>query len=164
MYKPSSLRAALEVANPDLARDADRLKVFIEAGSIACTAAKSISFEYAYTLNVVVIDYTAHPDRLIVPALAWISTHQPELLQNRDLMREGFKFEAEILSNNAIDISLQLRLTERVRVAEQAGGGHAIEHLPEPPLDPYADVESWEYILQGGTIDWPPTADTQWPT
>ena len=57
MNKPNSLRAALTAALPEFARNPDRLHIFIEHGSIAVTAAKSLSFEYAYTLDIVVTDY-----------------------------------------------------------------------------------------------------------
>ncbi|TWR01367.1 phage tail protein, partial [Xanthomonas vasicola] len=49
MIKPASLRAHLVAALPDLARDADRLLVFIDAGSLVSTYQPGLSFEYQYT-------------------------------------------------------------------------------------------------------------------
>ncbi|MDQ8022183.1 MAG: phage tail protein [Moraxellaceae bacterium] len=143
MYKPNSLRSALEAADEDLKRNPDRMRVFIDEGSVRATAATSLSFEYGYILNVVVLDYARHADHLIAPTLAWLSVHQPEMLQNPDLMRDGFTFEADILNNKAVDLSLKLRLTERVAVSVGAGGALVCQHLDEPPVDPHAGV-SWE--------------------
>ncbi|MCF5922874.1 phage tail protein, partial [Xanthomonas perforans] len=53
MIKPASLRAHLVAALPDLARDADRLLVFIDAGSLVSTVQPGLSFEYQYTLNLI---------------------------------------------------------------------------------------------------------------
>ncbi|KWC65059.1 phage tail protein [Burkholderia ubonensis] len=133
MNKPDSLRAALTAALPEFARDPDRLHIFIEHGAIAVTAAHSLSFEYAYTLDIVVTDYAGHSDHLMVPIIAWLKINQPELLLNRDLCRDGFKFQAELLDNGKSDVEILLKLTERVGVTEQADG-YEIHHFGEPPI------------------------------
>jgi hypothetical protein len=131
--KPRSLRAALTEALPEFARDPDRLSLFIEHGSIAVTASQSLSFEYAYTLNIVLTDYARHSDDLMVPIIAWLKVNQPELLLNRDLCRDGFKFQAELIDNEKSDVEILLKLTERVAVVERPGG-YEINHLDEPPI------------------------------
>lgn len=153
MNKPASLRQALEAALPDLKVNPDKLKVFIDAGGVATTATRSLSFEYAYVLNVVVCDYAEHPDQLIVAVLIWLRRHQPELLANRERMRDGFKFEVDIISHAAVDISIELKLTERVGVKSEAGK-LTIEHFDEPSLDPEEGCE-WELAIGGGP--WPTT-------
>ena len=45
MYKPESLRALLAAVHPELARDPDRLVVFIDEGSMVSTMAEGLSFE-----------------------------------------------------------------------------------------------------------------------
>lgn len=70
MIKPASLRAHLVAVLPDLARDADRLLVFIDAGSLVSTFQPALSFEYKYTLNLILTDYAGHPDSVMLPLLA----------------------------------------------------------------------------------------------
>lgn len=133
MNKPDSLRAALTAAIPEFARNPDRLHVFIEHGSIATTAANSLSFEYAYTLDVVVTDYAGHADHLIVPVIAWLKVNQPEMMLNRELCRDGFRFQAELLDNGKSDVEILLKLTERVGVFEKPEG-YEIRHFAEPSI------------------------------
>lgn len=135
MLKPASLRDYLTTANPELARDPDRLLVFIDEGSLQATYAPGLSFEYAYTLNLVFTDYAGHPDAIMVPLLVWLRTHQSELLANPD-NRDKITFEADILANDAVDLSIKIPLTERVGVhPRDPAPGNDIEHYPEPQFD-----------------------------
>ena len=84
MLKPGSLRAHLTAALPELARDPEKLVVLARAGRTICTGTASLSFEYAYTLQVIVLDYAGHADAVVVPLLAWVARNQPELLDNPD--------------------------------------------------------------------------------
>ncbi|MGW8339892.1 phage tail protein [Xanthomonas axonopodis pv. khayae] len=135
MIKPASLRAHLVAALPDLARDADRLLVFIDAGSLVSTFQPGLSFEYQYTLNLIVTDYAGHPDSVMLPLLEWVQVNQSELLSNH-ARRGDIAFEADILANDAVDLSIKLPLTERVVVTAKDGGGYDITHAPEPAIDP----------------------------
>ncbi|CAD7721937.1 hypothetical protein LMG31884_33780 [Xanthomonas hydrangeae] len=135
MIKPASLRAHLVAALPDLARDADRLLVFIDAGSLVSTFQRGLSFEYQYTLNLIVTDYAGHPDSVMLPLLEWVQTNQSELLSNSS-RRGDIAFEADILANDAVDLSIKLPLTERVVVTAKTGGGYDMTHAPEPVIDP----------------------------
>lgn len=151
MNKPASLRQALADAIPDLKRNPDNLHVFIDEGRIIATGVPSLSFEYRYTLNLIITDFTGHPDSVIVPIIAWLHRHQIDMLQNRDLMRDGFSFEADILSHTAMDLSIKLALTESVSV--QAGaGGYQINHPAEPLLNPFEDVENWTLFVNGQAV------------
>lgn len=132
MNKPASLRAHLVAALPDLAINPDQLLVFIDGGSVVSTYALGLSFEYRYTLNLILTDYAGHPDSLIVPLLEWLTVEQSELLANPD-RREQIAFEADIVANDKVDLSLKLPLTERVGVTPREGGGYDIEHFAEPP-------------------------------
>ncbi|MGO4703824.1 phage tail protein [Dyella sp. 2RAB6] len=96
MKKPDSLRAALVAALPDLARDPERFLVFIDKGSLHATYVPGLSFECAYTLNIILTDFAEDPLIVWVALLAWLSANQPELLDNVDLRREGVSFEADI--------------------------------------------------------------------
>ena len=148
MIKPASLRAAIEAALPSLKRNPDRLLVFIEEGGIRCTAATSLSFEYSYTLQLVVTDYADHADTIMVTVLAWVAKHQPEILANPDRQRDGIQFEADLINHTTMDLSVRIRLTERVVVARTDTGDYTATHVPEPPLDPYDYVEAWTLTIR----------------
>ncbi|WP_083953402.1 phage tail protein [Thauera butanivorans] len=152
MLKPASLRAAIEAAFPDLQTNPDRLLVFVNQGSIRCTAAASLSFEYGYTLEVIVTNFAAHADAIMVPVLAWVAQHQHELLANPD-RRDGITFEADLLDHSSMDLVIRLQLTERVVVSTAEDGTHTARHVPEPPLDlnPYADTWSLTIRHPDGT-------------
>ncbi len=152
MYKPASLRDFLTAANPELARDPDRLLVFIDEGSLRATFAPGLSFEYAYTLNLVFTDYAGHPDAIMVPLLIWLREHQSELLANFDNAGK-IAFEADILANDAVDLSIKLPLTERVGVhPRKPGPGHDVEHYPEPQLEPVLQAQHWQIYLKDELI------------
>ena len=151
MIKPSSLRAHLTQAIPELRRDPDKLQLVIDRGSLNATAAPGLSFEYAYTATIILLDFTGHPDSVMVPLLIWITQHQSELLAN-PARRGEIGFEAEILSNEACDLSIKLPLTERVGVHPRPEGGCLVEHYPEPTPDPYLSAPSWQVIAAGEVL------------
>lgn len=158
MIKPDSLRAQLTAALPELARDPDKLLVFIDRGSLVGTYAAGLSFEYRYTLNLILTDYAGHPDAVMVPLLIWVAQHQQELLSN-PARREQIAFEADLLDNHKVDLSITLPLTERVGVHAREAGGYDIQHYPEPQLEPFLPAEHWELYLKGellATWDNPP--------
>lgn len=148
MKKPDSLKALLLRAVKPLADSPENLTLFIDRGAIGCRAG-SLSFHYAYTLNIVVQDFAGSIDTLIVPILGWIAEHQPELLQKGD--SQPFTFESEILDGDLCDISIDIALTERVRVTPGAGGVH-VTHLDDAlPPDAFPGVP---YVrLMEGVVD-----------
>lgn len=116
MKKPQSLRAHLLSAIPELERDPERILIFVDEGKIRSTMATGLSFEYAYTLNMILTDYTGDLAAISIPVLDWIRVNQSELMANLDKAHAGIKFEAEILANDKVDLAIQLHLTERVIV------------------------------------------------
>ncbi|HHQ6631041.1 TPA: phage tail protein [Serratia fonticola] len=150
MLKPDSLRAAIAAAVPYIAKNPDCLHIFIDKGVIFSTLAPSISFEYQYTLNLVITDYADSADLLIVPILHWLRTNQPDIMANPDKRGDGFTFEADFLNNSLRDISIDLKLTERVVVKEENGILH-VNHLEEPPLPP-SDIAGYELWMEGRKV------------
>lgn len=134
MNKPESLRAHLLAAVPELHKNPDRLLVFIDNGTIRSTAAPGLSFEYSYTLNIILTDYAGHPDAVAIPLLAWLLVNQPELLTNLEKGKTAIAFEADVLDNSKVDLSLKLPLTERVIVKKQDDGSLQVSHPNEPEL------------------------------
>ena len=135
MKKPESLRQTLQMFVPTLAADPSRLSIFVDKGRIAAGAG-SLSLEYRYTANIVVQDYAGEVDDLMVPILAWIAQHQPELLQRTD--QEPFRFESELLDAETADVSIFIDLDEAVRVSAKEGGGFTAERA-----DPAGDADSF---------------------
>ena len=152
MLKPGSLRSHLVAAVPELARDPERLVVMARAGRAITTGTGSLSFEYAYTLQVIVLDYAGHADAVVVPLLAWVARNQSELLDNDELRQKAIRFEAEYLTATTIDLSIEIDLTERVLVRPRPDappGALNLFHVPEPPHPVHIDKpEHWSLWLR----------------
>ncbi|WP_312836738.1 phage tail protein [Pantoea sp.] len=133
MNKPQSLRKALNESVSYVRDNPDRLHLFVDNGSLVATSAASISWEYRYTLNVVVTDFTGDQNLLMAPVLYWLRDNQPDMLQNTSEREKLFTFEVDILGNGACDLSLNLKLTERV-LAREVNGQMQVEAVPEPEL------------------------------
>lgn len=148
MYKPKSLRKALADAVPDLARNPEMMRIFIDNGKLASTLATSLSFENQYTLNVVVTDFTGDIELLLVPIQAWLRIHQADIMTTDEGRKKGFTYFADINSNDSADISISLMLTERTLVREDGNKLHVEQAIepqpPEPvtfPVEMYANGE-----------------------
>lgn len=146
MLKPASLRAALECALPELAANPDRLILYIDEGRIHSRYGDSLSFEYRYRLNLVLLDYAHHASAAIVPLLAWLRVNQPELGLNPDLADGAVTFEAEILNHSSMDFAIRLQLSERVIVTTNHDTGETTaRHVGEPEFNPACGP--WELIF-----------------
>ena len=153
MLKPSSLGALLLASIAQLQNDPTRLGLFVDKGRIVCTGTRALSFEYRYTLNVVVQDYAGDINDLVVPLLGWIAVHQRDLLDREG--HEPFTFEADLLDGDSADVSIDLELTERVKVDVAAGRFTAV-NLPEPPVDDSfagaAPAHHWSLLMNGDQV------------
>lgn len=132
MNKPGSLRAAITAAVSDLQKNPDRLLVFSDAGTIVKTGTKSLSFEYRYTINLILTDFSGDADVVMVALLAWVQVHQPELFDNFNKQGKGISFEVDHINHKTCDLSIKLDLTEAVKVTTDAAGNHTATHLAEP--------------------------------
>lgn len=137
MDKAKSVRAALTVALPVLFTNPDRLLVFADKGNVVATAVPGLSFEYRYTLNVIITDFAQDPDLVMVALVQWMHRYQVDTMLNPDRRAQAITFEADIISADAVDLSIKLQLTEAVGVTPRQGGGMNIVHHAEPdPLPP----------------------------
>jgi hypothetical protein len=154
MNKPESLRAHLLATIGELKHNPDRLLIFIDNGKIRCTAAASLSFEYSFDLQVILTDFAGHPDSVMLPVLGWLKVNQAELLENLNKSAEGIQFEADILDNSKVDLSLTLSLTERVIVGKDADGNTTTRHPGEPqPTAAFLDP-AWIPSAQSPSSEW----------
>lgn len=134
MIKPAALRAAIAAAVPGLEANPDRFLVFADAGSVAARNTKTLSFEYQYTLNLILLDYAGDADLVMLAVLEWAQVNQPELLA-QEKGKSGIEFEVDHLSNTTFDLSIKLPLTESVHVGTNAQGARTITHQEEPVPD-----------------------------
>lgn len=133
MNKPQSLRKSLNNAVTYVRDNPDRLHMFVDSGSLIATSAVSVSWEYRYTLNIIVTDFAGDQNLLMAPVLFWLRENQPDALQNATERERLFTFEVDILGNDRCDVSLNLKLTERV-IAKEVDGVMQVEAVPEPVI------------------------------
>lgn len=148
MIKPQLLRQHLVAAVPALEKDPERLLIFVEGGGLAAGFATGLSFEYRYTLDLVITDYAGSPESVMVPLLQWLTRHQPELLSNA-AKRGELRFEVDVLAGDLVDLSVKIPLTERVLVRRDDAGVLQLSHAPEPP----AEFEHRHTLAGGDVVD-----------
>lgn len=144
MKKLHRLRAHLIDAVPALANDPDRLLTFVEEGSIEFRRGPNLTHEYQFTAQLVLTDFAADLDTIIVPLLQWLAEYQPDADPN-----EAVSFEAEILSNQSVDVALRVKLTERVLAKVDCTTGRIqVDHaLPRFPPDG-CPAERWQLLIR----------------
>lgn len=77
MNKPQSLRHALNKAVPYVRNNPDKLHLFVDNGSLVATGASSMSWEYRYTLNVVIEDFSGDQNLLMAPVCCGFGITSP---------------------------------------------------------------------------------------
>lgn len=131
MNKLDSLRAAITAAEPRLATNPNSLSTFADNGFVAATGARSLSFEYRYTANVLVLDYAGEPDTIFIAIVEWARANQPDLVTNWDQRESGITFEIDVLSNTTVDLSIKVKLTENVVVSDDGHGNRTVTHIDD---------------------------------
>jgi hypothetical protein len=137
MIKPASLRAAIAAAVPDLDANPDKFLVFADAGTTVASGARSLSFEYRYTLNLILLDFAGDADVVMMALLSWVRRHQSDLVNNPEKRASAITFEVDHLNNATCDLSIKLPLTEAIKVTQGEDGTLSATHLEEP-------VPEWE--------------------
>lgn len=117
MRKPNSLREHLSAAVPGLRRNPDKLSIFVREGRLVAAGAETLSFEYRYTLSVVVLDYAGAADSIMLPLLEWVRGNQIEILDNPAQRDKALRFEVDFTNKEAADIAIEIDLSEAVIVA-----------------------------------------------
>ena len=135
MNKLKSLRDYLLANIPTLAQNPERLLIFADKGKIVSNSL-SLSFEYDYTVNLIVTDFAGDANIVMVSVLAWYKQNQQD-----KVFPCSIDFEAEILDHQSVDLSLKLPLTERVIVSKDAEGNTEMHYCDEPVID--TEVISW---------------------
>lgn len=129
MKKPETLRQAIQAAVSEFASEPDRLRLWVEEGSVRCFGSGSLSFGMEYRLSLLLVEATTDIALIVLPIVRWLQVNQPDLLAPNT---DGFAFEADILDNNACDLLFRITLRENVDAAPQADGSTALSYLAEP--------------------------------
>lgn len=145
MRKPDSLREALETAIPDLARNPQQLKIWLDNGRVQSFGRGGpMAIGYRYKLSLMVLDFAAsEPHTLFAAIVAWLAIEQSDALLRPLDPDNGITFEIEVLDNSKVDILITLQLDE----SAATGTDGAIAILPEPTLDS-ADMLSPGAVLR----------------
>ncbi|EAN0852621.1 phage tail protein [Salmonella enterica] len=140
MIKTDLLRQMVTKLMPRFTEDPESLQIYVSEGLLAsCQARTSASFEYRYTMEVLLMDHPADDvDTAMLAVQLWAEAYQPDLLINADRWRDGVKFEAQILSDSTVDLLLKIRTSEAV-IVNLKDGGVTFEHKAEvSPAQPGA--------------------------
>ncbi|OOS00651.1 hypothetical protein B0186_05560 [Canicola haemoglobinophilus] len=151
MLKAELIRSLLQQVSEDLRKNPDKLELFIDEGLIVGAGAHSASYELQYTLNIIVNDFTGSPNMIFAPLMDFIRENQPDLVDNPERRKDGFRFIADHNNHDSIDLSIYLKLTERVLVKEE-NGKNIIKHLDEPRLNEYPDITEWQLFIGNNLV------------
>ena len=144
--KLRSLGDMLLASVEQLAADPTRLSLFVDKGHVTIRPG-SLSFEYGYTASLWVQDFAGDVDLLLIPLLAWVGQHQPDLFESGK--SQPFHYEAELLDKDRCDIMVTIELAERVLISREAGGLNAV-HLDDSPMtDAFEGVPDNTMLWQG---------------
>lgn len=138
MNKHNLLRAALTEAIPLLAANPADLRLWVEQGGIVARqnlGNSNRAFEWRYTLNVDVIDFTQHPNLVVLAINEWLAVNQPDLLT--PARAPSYTFEVDVIDAKTVDLSFKLELSEAVHVVQRPDGGFDMTTFTEP--DPLMD-------------------------
>lgn len=134
MRKIDTLKDAIFACLPELKRDPDRIRIWIERGTAKSTQTDSRAMTSAFQLNVLIVEMASDMHVLFLAIFEWMRVNQPDLLTPTG---EAISFDADILDNRTADVLLQLQLDQAVGAAPDGSGGYTIAYLPERnPPDP----------------------------
>lgn len=135
MNKLEAVREAIVAANPDLATNPDRFKIWADKGRLVSRRTSGLGFEWRFRANLLFEGLAGSPDDIAVPLLLWLRSAQPELLLNFEKGDQAIVFEAHILNAHSWDLLIQFDLSEGVTVTPKEDGGWNMVHLGEPPVE-----------------------------
>ena len=152
MDKPSKLRDTLTNALPDLTTNPEKLASCVVGGRVVHSGTDALSWEYRYSLRVLLTDFAGHADAVMAPLVMWMKTHQPEVFDNPDTREKAIRFEAEFLNSGAVDLQIDLQLTEavlsRARPNSPPGALNLIHKEEQPRPLTILQAERWEVWLR----------------
>jgi hypothetical protein len=149
MIKIDALRAALELALPELRSDPDKLVIYVDRGRIVSRLSPGLAFEYRYEATLWLPGLTGGSDRIMVPLLLWLRTNQPDIFQRFDRDDTAIAFQADIIDSTTADVIIKFELTESVVATPRPdGSGWDIDRTAEPTLAEQAIADAFLAIVE----------------
>ena len=149
MKKLQELRRHLIERIPGIRGNPERLLTFIEDGSIQFHRGEHLSHQYRVPAKIIITDHSGDIDTVMIPLLQWLSRYQPDTLGE-----EAIQFQAELLSNSAWDLAIDVTLTERVVALVDCDTGRInVDHrMPAYEIDPCA-AKHWQLYIKDAQGD-----------
>ncbi|MBC3250972.1 phage tail protein [Serratia fonticola] len=150
LLKQKLLREFL-LSNVDyLTKNPEKLRIDIEAGSVAGGLAATLSHQHRYTASVLIMDWDGNTHVLFTLFEMWLRTHQPDIMATEEARKTGLTYMIQTLDNDLLDIKIWLKLTERVFVKND-GQAMIVTPKDEPPL-PDGETDPWLLCDSDGKI------------
>jgi len=148
MHKLTLLRAHILSIPGEIKIEPDDLLTFADNGQILADASGTNDhYEFRYKGNIIITNYSGRADQLSYWLLQWLKTNQPEHSQ------ETIQFEADILNDDSVDLSLTIDLNETVKV-ESTAEGIVLHHADEPSIEPVLlDATEWTLSANGEELE-----------
>jgi P2 phage tail completion protein R (GpR) len=129
MLKLDTLRAAITAAIPELARNPENLRIWIERGTAESRGTASEAFAFRFEANVLIVEMGTDIAVLGLALFRWARVNQPDLLVSGN---DGFSFDVDILDNRTADVLVKIQIQQSVAVTPRADGASDLAYLPEP--------------------------------
>jgi kynurenine formamidase len=103
------------------------LLTFAEKGSVVAyqgTESQNRNFKIEYVAHLIVTDYAGDPQSLLFVMTDWVDANIP------DREPEALKFHVDVISHKAVDISIQINLSDTIAV-DPVEGGTNLDHQPD---------------------------------
>jgi hypothetical protein len=129
MRKIDSLREVLSTSIEDLAKSRERLRIWIDRGTVQCRQTETFGFAMAYRVNVLLMDMTTDIASVGYVICAWLRINQPDLLAPG---KDAFALDLDVLDNGKYDALIQIDLNQNVTCSLNAQSKMQVDYLPEP--------------------------------
>ena len=126
MKKLGSLRSYL--LQSALALQPDDLLTFAEEGKVISYSGETNQhFQIEYIANIIITGYSGDVDEIAYLLLQWLKQNQPNHKE------DAIEFDADILDQSAVDLSLKIELSEIIKVRTNEQGAY-LKSCAEPNL------------------------------
>ncbi|MCY7297455.1 phage tail protein [Alteromonas sp. a30] len=140
MKKLASLREHLLSASLNI--EAENLLTFAQEGQIIShQGSANQHFELQYHAVIIITAYGGDAAQIAHLVLTWLDQHQPHAAN-------AIKFDADIINNESVDLSLAVKLSEIIKVEHKPEGTY-LTTCDEPQLDTtLAQATEWNLSIR----------------
>lgn len=139
MRKLETFRAAFLGASPRLAENPQNVSIAVERGRVVSTGVPALGAEYHYQITAIAQDFAGDFDAVAHAVLQWARQELPGMLMNPEKRDTFIRFEVERISNELIDLMVEVDVVEPMTTQD----GRTFEHPMEQPVD------SFERLMDG---------------